>query len=155
MPVVERRGGDATKATLGPVWVRTAFAVVVVALAGCGREERTAEDDVRSTLEGFEQAVRDRDYQALCDRFFSPSLIRGLERAGLPCEAALRPEISSTNDPDLTIGEITVEGPTARAEVHTEAANQPPSDDVVALKLEGGAWRIAALNDLSPAPVGP
>ena len=134
---------------------RTLIAVAVVALAACGKQERTPEGDVRATLEGFAKAVLERDYQALCDRYFSPSLITGLERSGLPCEAALRPEISATNEPRMRIGAITVEGTTARAEVRTEAANQPPSDDVVALKLEEGAWRIAALNDVSPQPVLP
>jgi hypothetical protein len=137
------------------VRLRTVLVVVVVVLAGCGKDEPTPQDDVRSTLEGFATAVLERDYQALCDRYFSPSLITGLERSGLPCEAALRPELSATNEPHMTIGDITVNGTTAEAQVHTEAANQPPSDDVVSLKLEEGAWRVAALADVSPQPVLP
>lgn len=132
-----------------------AIAIAALVLAGCGKEGRTPEGDVRDTLEGFAEAVRERDYQALCDRYFSPALITGLERSGLPCEAALRPELSATNEPEMTIGAITVEGTTARADVHTEAANQPPSDDVIALRLERGDWRIASLADTAPRPVLP
>lgn len=134
---------------------RTACAILatLAVLAGCGKS--TPDDDVRTTLEGFGRAIAARDYQALCDVYFSSRLISGLLRAGLPCEAAIRPEIGATEKPKLTIRSIEVDGETARARVYSEAANQPPSDDTIALTLEDGRWRVASLAEAGPQPLGP
>jgi hypothetical protein len=40
---------------------------------------------------------------------------------------------------------VTIKGDRASAKVHSTAANQPASDDTVALVREGGDWKIGAL----------
>ena len=134
---------------------RTAIvAGIVLALtAGCGRASPA--EQVRSTVEGFAGAVARRDYQALCDTYLSTRLIGGLESAGLPCEAAIRPEVGSTEKPTLEIRSVDVRCDRARVRVHTTAANQPPSDDTLALARERGRWRIASLAEAGPQPLGP
>ena len=128
-------------------------AVLVALLAGCGKT--SPEERVRATVKGFADAIARRDYQALCDDFFSTSLISGLERAGLPCEAAIRPTVGSTRDPKLEIRAVEVDGDRAKVRIHTTAAGQPPSDDTLALAREHGDWRIASLAEAGPQPLAP
>lgn len=123
---------------------------LTAALAGCGG--RSAADEVRSTLAGFARATAARDYQALCDRYLAPKLVDQVEQAGLPCEAAIRPEISATRRPSLSIRGVEVRGSRALARVHTTAANQPASDDTITLVRVSGDWRIASLASAGPVP---
>lgn len=133
---------------------RAGMAVLVaILLSGCGSDPK--EDEVRKTVEGFAQAIAKRDYQALCDRYFSSKLIGAVEQAGLPCEAAIRPEISATEKPTLKINSIRLDGDKAQVQVHTTAANQPPSDDTLALVREQDTWRIASLAQTGPQPTAP
>jgi hypothetical protein len=48
-------------------------------------------------------------------------------------------------DPRLSIGQVTVHGDTATAEVRTSAAGQQPSRDTLQLQRVRGSWRIASL----------
>lgn len=134
---------------------RVAVAPLAVAavLAGCGGS--SADDEVRSTVEGYATAVAKRDYQALCDRYLAPDVVAGVEQAGLPCEAALRPELSATEKPALSIRSIKVDGDSAHAQVHTTAANQPPADVTLALVRVRGAWRVASTTEAGPQPAAP
>jgi hypothetical protein len=125
------------------------LAGLVPALAACGSSPA---DQVRSTLRGFADATARRDYQALCDDYFAPALVDQVEEVGLPCEAAVRPEISATEKPKLTVRSVRVTGDKALAQVHTSAANQPPSDDTIALVRVKGHWRIASLAETGPQP---
>lgn len=125
----------------------------LAAVAGCGGPSPA--EQVRATLAGFAHATAQRDYQALCDRYFAPRLVAQVEDAGLPCEAAIRPEISSTVNPSLTIHGVQVDGDRATARVHTSADNQPPSDDTIALQRVRGEWRIVALAQAGPQPAAP
>ena len=121
------------------------------ALVGCGSSPA---DQVRSTLRGFADATARRDYQALCDNYFAPALVDQVEQTGLPCEAAIRPEISSTRKPRLVVRSVKVNGDRALAQIHTSAANQPPSDDTIELVKVKGHWRIATLAEQGPQPSG-
>ena len=123
------------------------------AITGCG--ESSAAKDVRTTVEGYAKAVAKRDYQALCDRDLAPDVVAGVEETGLPCEAALRPEISATKRPMLTVRSIKVDGDTARAQVHTTAANQSPADVTLALKRIRGVWHIVSTTEAGPQPAAP
>jgi ketosteroid isomerase-like protein len=134
---------------------RTALALAAVALlaAGCGKA--SPEDEVRATVEGYAKAFAGHDYQALCDVYFDPKVVSGLERSGLPCEAAVRPAVMGTIDPKLAIRTIDLEGDTAKVQVHTTAKGQPPADETLALLKVKGAWRITPLGGTGPQPVGP
>ena len=44
--------------------------------------------------------------------------------------------------PKIEVRQVTITGNRASAKVHTTAANQPASDDTVALVKEGGDWKI-------------
>jgi ketosteroid isomerase-like protein len=127
--------------------------LAAIAVAGCGGP--SDQDEVRATLAGYAKAFATRDYQALCDRYFDPKLVSGLEQSGLPCEAAVRPEVSALRKPSLKIGKVTVDGDRATADVHTTAANQPPADVTLALVHADGRWRIASTVTTGPQPAAP
>jgi hypothetical protein len=134
---------------------RTATAAfAVLALAGCGGGNSNV-TDVRTTLEGFAKATAARDYQSLCDRYFAPKLVDAVEQAGLPCEAAIRPEFGATEKPTLVVKTVKVNGDSAQAVVHTDAANQDPADATIALVRVQGTWRIASLVQSGPQPAAP
>ena len=65
----------------------------------------------------------------------------------VPSERGNSSRIGRRSAPSLTsFGyAITIKGDRASAKVHTTAANQPASDDTVALVREGGDWKIGAL----------
>ncbi len=48
-------------------------------------------------------------------------------------------------DPKVTIGQVTVSGDSATADVATSAAGEEPSRDTLKLTKIGGRWRIASL----------
>ena len=115
-----------------------------LAVAGCGTGP-SDEEQVRDTVTELGRATQAKDYQALCDRILAPNLIDELREVGLPCEVALQQALGEVREPRLTIGEITVDGDRARAQVRTSAAGQRPSQDVVELVRVGDDWRISAL----------
>jgi hypothetical protein len=124
-----------------------------LALAGCGDEGPTEEEQVRSTLNAFSKATAAKDYQALCDRILAPSLIADLKKIGLPCEIALQQGLGDVKQPRLIVGDVNVDGKKATAQVRSSAQGQAPSSDTVALERTEDGWRIASL--ATPSEPGP
>ena len=81
----------------------------------------------------------------MCAELLAKPVIDSVRRAGLSCESAMKSALQGVQSPKLEVGEVTIKGNRASAEVHTTAANQPASDDTVALVREGGDWKIGAL----------
>ena len=134
--------------------VRPAVAVVLLlALVGCGESGPTDEEQVRTTLTAFSRATAAKDYQALCDRLLAPSLIADLKKIGLPCEIALQQGLAEVKQPRLIVGDVTVDGKKATAQVKTSAEGQPPSSDTVELERTDEGWRISSL--ATPSEPGP
>jgi hypothetical protein len=127
------------------------LAATVLTLAACGDEGPTEEQQVRSALQTFATSVEQRDYQTLCDEVFAPVLLEGLQQIGLPCEIAMRKSLGEVDEPKLTVGEVTVDGTKATAEVRTSAQGQPPSTDNLELEKISGSWKVTALGD-APEP---
>ena len=120
-------------------------AALCAAVAGCGDSGPSDEEQVRATLDEFGRATSAKDYQALCDRVFAKQLTDKLTQVGLPCEVAMQQSFEDVQDPRLTIGKITVDEDTAKAEVRTSAKGQQPSQDTVTLRRVGDGWRISSL----------
>jgi hypothetical protein len=121
-----------------------ALAVAATALAGCGGGP-SDEEQVRTTVQAFSDATAAKDYQRLCDELLAPKLVEKIKQAGLPCELALQRGLGAVKKPKLTIGQVTVTGESATADVRTSAAGQQPSRDTLKLTKEGDDWRIASL----------
>ena len=126
---------------------------LVLALGGCGDAEPTDEEQVRATLTSFSRATAAKDYQALCDRLLAPSLIADLKKIGLPCEIALQQGLGEVKQPRLIVGDVTVDGKKATAQVRTSAEGQAPSSDTVELERTDKGWRISSL--ATPSEAGP
>ena len=126
---------------------------LVAVLSGCGENEPTDEEQVRTTLTAFSRATAAKDYQALCDKLLAPSLISDLKKIGLPCEIALQQGLGDVRQPRLIVGAVTVRGKKAVAEVRTTAEGEPPSKDTVELERTDAGWRIASLS--TPSEPGP
>jgi hypothetical protein len=124
-------------------------------IAGCGDDAPSEESRVREALQTFSRAVETRDYQTLCDEVFAPELLEGLASIGLPCEIAMRTSLGRVREPRLTVGEVTVDGTRATAEIRTSAQGQPPSSDTLELRRIEGRWRVTALGGGDEGPTGP
>ena len=120
------------------------FAALLL-LGACGEDSPTDEQQVRETLQKFATSVEGRDYQVLCDEVFAPELLEGLQEIGLPCEIAMQKSLGRVKEPKLTVGEVTVDGNAASAEVRTSAQGQAPSTDTLELEKLSGDWRVSAL----------
>jgi hypothetical protein len=116
-------------------------------LAACGgaSPKRSDADRVRDTLAAFGQASAKHDYRRVCAELLAKPVIDNVHRAGLSCESAMKTALQGVQSPKLEVREVTIKGNRASAKVHTTAANQPASDDTVALVREGGDWKIGAL----------
>jgi ketosteroid isomerase-like protein len=121
-----------------------ALAAAALTLCGCGGGPSDAAQ-VRAAVLAFSRATAAKDYRRLCDDLLAPRLVEQVKAAGLPCEDALQKGLGRVEDPKLTIGRITVDGDTARADVRTSARGQAPSRDTLKLTKVGGRWRIASL----------
>ena len=132
------------KSTLLAALAAAALALALLA-TGCGDQEPSPEQQVRTTLDDFGKATTGRDYQALCDRIFAPQLVDKLKQVGLPCEVALQQSLGAVKDPRITVGKITVTDKLAKAEIRTSASGQEPSQDTIELVPVDGTWRISSL----------
>jgi hypothetical protein len=129
---------------LRPVRRRFVALLAGVALAGCGSGP-TDEEQVRDTVDAFSKATAAKDYNKLCKQLLAPKLLEQVAQAGLPCEVALSKGLGEVKDPKVTIGQITVNGDAATADIRTSAAGEAPSRDTLKLNKAGGRWRIASL----------
>ena len=128
--------------------VRILLAAGALALAGCGggSAKRSDADRVRDTLGAFGEASAKHDYRRVCAELLAKPVIDSVRRAGLSCESAMKSALEGVQAPKIEVRQVTITGNRASAKVHTTAANQPASDDTVALVKEGGDWKIGALS---------
>ena len=127
--------------------VRRLFVALLAgaALVGCGSSGPTDEQQVRETVDAFSKATAAKDYDKLCKQLLAPKLLEQVEQAGVPCEVALSKGLGEVKDPKVTIGQVTVSGDSATADIRTSAAGEEPSRDTLKLSKVGGRWRIASL----------
>jgi len=118
-----------------------AILVVVLLIGTCGADD---EQRVRTTLNSFAEASREKDYQALCDDLLSASLVDKLRTADQPCEVVLRIGLSEVQSPTIDVKGVQIDGDKATAQVNAMAAGQPPLNTKILLVREDGDWRISA-----------
>lgn len=122
------------------VWGVLAVVVVLVALQLRGGRDDAAL--VRQSLERYEQASAEKDYQTLCDELLASSYVKQTASSGLPCEVALRTALEDVRNPTLEVISVEVNGDRAAARVRGSAAGQVPGEAVYTLVREDDAWRI-------------
>jgi hypothetical protein len=121
-----------------------ALVAAALALGGCGSGPSDTEQ-VRTAVLDFGRASAAKNYQRLCDDLLAPRLVDKIKTAGLSCEDALEKGLGSVRDPKLTVGQITVDGDSATADVRTSARDQQPARVTLQLTKVGGRWKIASL----------
>ena len=117
-------------------------AVVVLFVAFSLRSDRDDDALVRTSLERYEQASAEKDYQTLCDELLASSYVKRAASTGLPCEVALRTALEDVRNPTLEVLSVEVNGDRAAARVRGSAAGQVPGEDVYTLVREDDSWRI-------------
>jgi hypothetical protein len=113
-------------------------------VSGCGGTPDP--EKVRTVVEAFGQASAAKDYQRICETLLAPKLVEEVERVGLPCEQALEQGLGQVRSPQLTIGQVDIDGDKATVQVRTAAAGELPSEDELELVRFGDGWRIASLS---------
>lgn len=127
----------------------------VIVIVGLGvvfalKPEPDASEQVRDTLERYERATRDKNYQSLCDELLSSELVDRIRAAGLPCEVALRTGLDSRQNPQLEVLGIEVNGDDALARVSGSAVGEVAATETFRLVREDGDWRIASAGEATP-----
>jgi len=134
---------------------------LALALSGCGGGAKggasAPQDDqalVRATLMRFAQATGRHDYPELCRSVFAPVLLERLAPVNVPCEQATERFLAPVRDPKVSVDRVQID-PGRRAAlafVHTSAAGQASTADVVRLVKEPGGWRISNLGSGPATP---
>lgn len=137
MPFPPAASHDRLTASLAPALLTLCL------LSGCGSGS-SAQTQVRSTLDRLGRAVAAHDYVTVCDKLLAPNLTDQFSAIGLPCATGLARGFGAARSPRLSVRSVSVSGTRATAVVHTTAANQPPSDDTVALERVQGSWRVSS-----------
>jgi len=127
------------------------FAVLVVAVIALKPAPNSAQE-VRSTLDRYAAATREKDYQTLCDDLYASALVERIRSAGLPCEVALKTGLEDRQNPQLTVQAVEVSGDQAAARVRSTAAGEVASVDTVRLGKEGDGWRVSSLSEPGASP---
>lgn len=116
-----------------------ALTLLGVAVAGCGSEPKSDEDQVRDAVLSLYAAAGRGDGEAVCDRLEDG--LRDLERAtaGGSCDVIAR-DIGRSRVEDLRVVDVDINGTAARAQAETRWGS-----GAVDLRREGGGWRISSL----------
>jgi hypothetical protein len=123
--------------------VLAALGVIVIVVVLSLRPGPNSEKDVRSTLDRYAQASREKDYQTLCDDLLSKEIVDRIRSVGLPCEVALRTGLEGRGNVRLTVLGVEVNGDQALARVRGTATGEVPGTSTYRLVREDGGWRIA------------
>jgi hypothetical protein len=131
-------------------WATVACSLALAGLAGCSfgddDEPEPAAGAVRAveaTVERLESAIARGDWREVCEDLFTPSARR--RAGGEACPRLLRADAEGLRRPRIRILEIDVEGRSAEVRVRSTARGQGPLTDVIRLRREGGAFRVASL----------
>jgi uncharacterized protein YukE len=79
--------------------------------------------------------------QNICEKDFSRAARARLSTAGNTCKAALKRQLGSIDDYELTLKKIAVNGATATAQVRSTWSGKLHTSTLKLVK-EGGSWRV-------------
>jgi hypothetical protein len=99
--------------------------------------------EVAKVVDRLESATAKGDWRAVCDDLFTARA--RASAGGRDCPAQLRSDAGHLSRPRIDVLRITLKGRTAAVRVRSRAAGQPPLQDVIELRREGGKYRIDAL----------
>ncbi len=126
-----------------------AIPLLALGLGACGSTVST------SGLKGEAKAVAQRiadlqtdvtaaSEQKVCNQDFARAVSARLNSGGDTCQAAVKRQIGSIDDYEMTVEKVVVKGATATAVVKSTWSGRAGLATLRLVK-EGGSWRIAAL----------
>ena len=135
----------------------TTALVVTLVLAGCAGG--TSNDDSSSDFKGEQQAVasviedlqsaaEDSDERGICGDILTGELRDAITAKGgaATCRGALEKALKDTDQSDLTVKTVTIDGDQATAVVRAKLSDDRYRPDLtVGLRKRGAAWRISKL----------
>ena len=139
--------------------MRTAAGLLLIAafaLAGCAGQ--TSNDDSSSDFSGEERAVakavedlqsaaEDSDERKICADLIVAELRDAIAENGnaATCTAAMEGALKDTDQADLTVRRVSVNGNEASAVVRAKLTDSANRDGTVELRKVAGAWKISKL----------
>jgi hypothetical protein len=133
--------------------------VCALVLAGCGGQSRTTNEDsaedfkgaqqqVAQTIEDLQRAARERAGTRICGDLITAQLREDISSTN--CGEVLKDAIRDTDEVDLVVKSVTIDGNSAVAQVQEKVGDDERRNRKIELEKVAGAWRISAL----PAPSG-
>jgi hypothetical protein len=128
------------------------FAVLVLALAGCGTASQSSSVDnfsdpneraIAQKIEDLEDAGKRNKPDDICSDILSARLVSELDSAGTDCATEMKKAIEDANEFDLDVTKVTVNGDTATATVRR--GDDGPTEEMQFAR-EKGQWRATALS---------
>jgi hypothetical protein len=133
----------------------TTALVVALALAGCagGTSNEDSSNDfsgekqqVASIVEDLQSAAEDSDEREICDLMTGELRDKVTSGSGAAtCRAGLEKALKDTDQSDLTVKSVTIDGDEATAVVRAKLSDDRSREETIQLRKLGAAWRIAQL----------
>jgi hypothetical protein len=127
-----------------------AVAAASLALAGCGASDESsseqfqgAEREVADKIEDLQSAGEGRNAEDICSDILSRQLVDELEAAGVNCADEMDKAIEDSDEFDLEVRDVSVQGNEATARV--QQGDDGPETTMEFVR-EAGQWRATSLN---------
>ncbi|HEU4977355.1 MAG TPA: hypothetical protein VFT42_00520 [Solirubrobacteraceae bacterium] len=129
-----------------------AAAALAALLAGCSATPNSgssatkfkgAGQQAAQTIEDLQTDGQNRDQAKICKDLLANAL---KARLGGNCQKVVEAAIKDTDSFDLTVTDVTVNGPSATATVRAKRGKASAEVDKVGLVREGGRWKISSLS---------
>ena len=101
------------------------------------------EDEVRDRIEGFAEAMKEKDYEAVCEDHLAGDLKARVQLVGGCVEVIRRAAGSGAQRFDFEVGSVEVEGDRATARVQRSRGGGTGETTVPLVKEADGEWRLA------------
>jgi hypothetical protein len=130
--------------------------IAALALAGCAGQTSNKDTSgefsgeqraVAKVVEDLQSAAEDSDERKICGDLIVAELRDAIEKNGdaATCAAALEDVLKDTDQADLTVRRVSVDGDEATAVVRAKLGDDANRDETVELRRVAGAWKISKL----------
>ncbi|HXB63519.1 MAG TPA: nuclear transport factor 2 family protein [Solirubrobacteraceae bacterium] len=121
-------------------------ALLGLAVGACGSSVTTSgfkgeAHAVAQRVSDLQSDISAASEQNICEKDFSRAARARLSTAGSTCKAALKRQLGSIDDYELTLKKIAVSGTTATAQVRSTWSGKLRTSTLKLVK-EGGGWRV-------------
>ena len=125
--------------------------ILVLFLAGCAQQETSTNDfkgsekAVAQTIEDLQSNAQSRKPGEICSNVLSRELADKLKTAGSDCTSEMEKVTLDSDDYQLDVTDVAINGNTATARVETRKGDDKNATVTFTLVKEGGDWRLSDL----------